>query len=208
MPSQLSQIVLAPASIIASHDGTVSWKSSSNATSACPVSARTGRGWASARKPVDRWVPLARISSTSRAAAWGRSSSGTSPKANARTRLAWVSGRIAPSASMNSVRHASRAFVGELRPAIGVAVPAEYRRGSGEDRRRAVQVRGGDIGDVRLLGEDALRVAPGLTPLPPVEAAVPEVGLVRSGLAVHPGRVAAVPSRARRRTRPTGVAAS
>ena len=56
MPSQFSQIVVAPASIIASHDGTVSWKSSSYATSRCPVSARTGKRYGVARKPVDRWV--------------------------------------------------------------------------------------------------------------------------------------------------------
>ena len=68
---------------------------------------------------------------------------------------------------------------GQVAVAAGLGLASEQRRGTAEQRGRAVQERGGDIAHVLFEGEDFGRVAAGLTPLAPVEAGVPEEVLVR-----------------------------
>ena len=119
-----------------------------------------------------------------------------------------MSGVTWPSASRNSVRHASptRGLSSAYR--VGVGVVAE----EGGDPGRVPGGPGGERGgDVGLVGGDEGRevrgLAAGLEPLAPVEAGVPEVPLVRRAArrCGRSGRGGARSRRVRRRGRPSAT---
>ena len=108
------------------------------------MSASTGNRYGVARNPVPRCVSASRISSTSRSAVCARSSSGTRPKARARTWLAWVSGVSAPSGPMNSVRQAAEHVGRQLLEARRLGVMPEHPADARGQRGGVVQERGAD----------------------------------------------------------------
>ena len=120
------------------------------------MSASTGSRYGVARKPVPRWVPASRISSTRRAGGRARAVRRGPDRTPARAR-GWPAcpASSVPSASTYSVRHASRARRRELVEALGLAVVPEQPTDRGQRARRS----GGGTQSRRDPGRPSRRLA-------------------------------------------------
>ncbi len=197
-------MVVAPRSIIVSHDGSVSCSSSAYAVSSRPASASVGSSSPVDRKPVVRCPSAAATRSTSalrhlltavlrhQAEGEGAHVRGLGP-ARRVTRRAGRTPPARPDAPARPARGRPRR--------CPTSTPIDLTD-AGQRGRRAMEVRRGDLGLVgRGEGPEVGQLEVGLEPLTPVKTAVPQVLLVIARLGM-PGHARRVPGL---RGRPGGV---